>query len=65
MFTLATLHEGYPVYTKQSTGQNLFFQKEFDRWQYAHRIRRWIVGPKVGDSLVRDMNLSMGLLSSS
>ncbi|XP_059098290.1 uncharacterized protein LOC131892433 isoform X1 [Tigriopus californicus] len=50
LFTLSTLFEGYPVYSKKASSQHLFFKLEFDRWEYAHRIERWVVGPMIGEA---------------
>ena len=47
------MYEGYPVYTRKASKQNLFFQSEFRGWYYKHRILRWIIGPTVGESSVR------------
>ena len=46
------MYEGYPVYTRKASKQNLFFQSEFRGWYYKHRILRWIIGPTVGESSV-------------
>ena len=53
LYELTTLYEGYPVYTRKASKQNLFFQSEFRGWYYKHRILRWIIGPTVGESSVR------------
>ena len=53
LYELTTVYEGYPVYTRKASKQNLFFQSEFRGWYYKHRILRWIIGPTVGESSVR------------
>ncbi len=53
MFELVSAVEGYPVYRHTSSGQHLFFQHEFEQWQYAHKIHRWIIGTTVGKAEVR------------
>ena len=52
LYELTTIYEGYPVYVRAASGQNLFYQAEFRDWKYAHQIRRWILGPTVGKSSV-------------
>jgi hypothetical protein len=47
------MFEGYPVYSRAASGQSLFYKKDYDKWEYAHRIERWIVGPSIGDATVR------------
>ena len=53
MYNLNTMYEGYPVYSRAASGQSMFYKKEYDKWEYAHRIERWIVGPTIGDATVR------------
>jgi hypothetical protein len=53
VFELVSAVEGYPVYRHTSSGQHLFFQHEFEQWQYAHKIHRWIIGTTVGKAEVR------------
>ena len=48
-----TIYEGYPVYSRAASGQSLFYKKDYDKWEYAHRIERWIVGPTIGDATVK------------
>ena len=52
MYNLNTMFEGYPVYSRAASGQSLFYKKDYDKWEYAHRIERWIVGPSIGDASV-------------
>ena len=47
------MYEGYQVYSRAASGQSLFYKKDYDTWEYAHRIERWIVGPTIGDATVR------------
>ena len=58
LYELTTTYEGYPVYTRAASKQNLFFQSEFRGWKYAHRIIRWIIGPTVGKSSVSEPHKS-------
>ena len=53
LYNLNTMYEGYPVYSRAASGQSMFYKKEYDKWEYAHRIERWIVGPTIGDATVR------------
>ena len=53
VYTLTTVYGGYPAFSRAVSGQHLFFQQDLGKWQYAHRISRWIVGPNIGDSSVR------------
>ena len=58
LYELSTIYEGYPVYTRAASKQNLFFQADFLGWKYAHRIIRWIIGPTVGKSSVSEPHRS-------
>ena len=42
VYTLTTTYQGYPVYSRAVSRQFLFYQREFEKWEYAHRIERWI-----------------------
>ncbi|CAB4066063.1 unnamed protein product [Lepeophtheirus salmonis] len=51
VYTLHALHDGFPVYVRHASDQVfLYYKEEYDKWAYSHRIERWIVGPRIGDS---------------
>ncbi|XP_040571204.1 uncharacterized protein [Lepeophtheirus salmonis] len=50
VYTLHALHDGFPVYVRHASDQFLYYKEEYDKWAYSHRIERWIVGPRIGDS---------------
>ncbi len=54
VFTLASEYGHFPVYERSSSDQVLFYQKDYERWIYAHRMERWIVGSSVGESQVSE-----------
>lgn len=39
----------YPAYTRKASGQSLFYKEEYEKWMYAHKFERWVIGPKIGD----------------
>merc|ERR1719414_1922320 len=26
-----------------------FYKEEYEKWMYAHKFERWVIGPKIGD----------------
>ena len=50
-----TLDDGgpaYPAYIRKASGQTFFFKEEYQKWIYAHKFERWLIGPKIGDENV-------------
>ena len=43
----------YPAYTRKASNQSLFYKEEYEKWMYAHKFERWVIGPKIGDENVR------------
>merc|ERR1712141_889202 len=41
--------DAYPAYFRKASNQNFFFKEEYEKWQYAHKFERWLIGPKIGD----------------
>ena len=44
--------DAYPAYFRKASNQNFFFKEEYEKWQYAHKFERWLIGPKIGDENV-------------
>ena len=59
LYALETLYkpgdqeQPYPAYTRKASGQSLFYKEEYEKWMYAHKFERWVIGPKIGDENVR------------
>ena len=51
-YTLETVFEGYPAYTRKASGQTFFYKEEYEKWAYAHKFERWLIGPSIGDESV-------------
>ena len=51
MFTLKTVYEGRPAYIHTVTGQAFFYKSEFDKWDYWHKLERWIIGNELGNAV--------------
>ena len=52
LYTLETVFEGYPAYNRKASGQTFFYKEEYEKWQYAHKFERWLIGPTIGDESV-------------
>lgn len=50
LYNLETISEGYPAYTRKASKQSLFYKEEYDKWIYAHKMERWVVGPTIADA---------------
>ena len=51
LFTLKTVYEGRPAYIHTVTGQAFFYKSEFDKWDYWHKLERWIIGNELGNAV--------------
>lgn len=49
LYSLETVFEGYPAYTRNASQQSLFYKEEYEKWIYAHKFERWVIGPQIGD----------------
>ena len=51
LYTLKTIYEGHPAYIRPVSGQAFFYKKSFDKWDYFHKLERWIIGEEVRSCL--------------
>ena len=47
LYTLKTIYEGHPAYIRPVSGQAFFYKRSFDKWDYFHKLERWIIGEEV------------------
>lgn len=50
IYDLDSVVENRPAYIRRISGQNMFYKEAYDKWEYDHKIERWIVGPKMEDA---------------